>query len=555
VQSVHEISLGSIGFRTITLNTDNDDFKLSVNGIPIFCRGACWTPIDPVTLVAEPSQYAHAIQQVRDAGMNMLRISGTMFYESEEFLDLCDSNGILLWQDFMFANMDYPEEEKFVASATTEIRQQLAKLSSRPCLAVLCGNSEVEQQAAMWGATREYWTPRLFHITIADLAKTLAPDVPYWPSSAHGGALPYQGNVGTTSYYGVGAYLRPLEDARRSELKFATECLAFANVPEDQTISKMPRGLALRTHHPEWKARTPRDLGAGWDFEDVRDHYLQQLCGITPTQLRYSDHDRYLALSRVAIGELMAATFGEWRRKDSRCNGAIIWFLHDLWPGAGWGIIDSLGSPKANYYYLRRVLQPVSIAITDEGCNGLFIHLCNERRTEFRGTLTLSVHKTGSQSIVRAERDIAIDADSKVSTPASALLDAFYDLSYAYRFGPPASDYVVATLTSSDQKWMTECIHVRALNEMIQKRDVGFSTSAVASAPGSYALTLKTQALALAVSIEAEGYQCEDQYFNLAPGRERTLVLRSYDNTMTKPFKATVNAINSHRSVSVDVLT
>jgi hypothetical protein len=90
---------------------------------------------------------------------------------------------------------------------------------------------------------------------------------------------------------------------------------------------------------------------------------------------------------------------------------------------------------------------------------------------------------------------------------------------------------------------------------MIQKRDVGFSTRAVASAPGSYALTLKTQELALAVSIEAEGYQCEDQYFNLAPGRERTLVLRSYDNTMIKPFKATVNAINSHRSVSVDVLT
>jgi beta-mannosidase len=183
----------------------------------------------------------------------------------------------------------------------------------------------------------------------------------------------------------------------------------------------------------------------------------------------------------------------------------------------------------------------------------LFIHLCNERRTEFRGTLALSVHKTGGQSIVRAEHDIAIDADSKVSTPAAALLDAFYDLSYAYRFGPPASDYIVATLTSSDKKLTTECIHVRSLHELIQKRDVGLSASAVASAPGSYTLTLNTQELALAVTIEAEGYRCEDQYFNLAPGRERMLVLRSNDDTIAKPLKAIVTAINSHRSVAVDV--
>src|SRR6202012_3254641 len=92
----------------------------------------------------------HVIAQFRAAGMNMLRVGGTMVYESDAFLDLCDANGILLWQDFMFANMAYPDEDAaFRASVTLETRQQLTRLSTHPCRTILCGNSEGEQQAAM----------------------------------------------------------------------------------------------------------------------------------------------------------------------------------------------------------------------------------------------------------------------------------------------------------------------------------------------------------------------------------------------------------------------
>ncbi|HEY4369593.1 MAG TPA: hypothetical protein VGN07_20335, partial [Steroidobacteraceae bacterium] len=341
-----EIDLGATGFRSLALLQADEGFELEVNGVPVFCRGACWTPLDVVTLLADRASCRVALEQVRGAGMNMLRIGGTMVYESDDFLDLCDSLGILLWQDFMFANMDYPDEDAaFVASVGLEAQQQLRRLAGRPSLAVLCGNSEVEQQAAMWGAPRERWTPRLFHELLRQSANSMCPTTPYWPSSAHGGSFPHQPDCGTTSYYGVGAYLRPATDARRSGVKFATECLAFANVPEDSSIARMPGGLALRVHHPQWKARTPRDLGAGWDFEDVRDFYLKTLFGIDALQLRYADHDRYLELSRIVSGEMMAAAFAEWRRAHSRCSGALVWFLKDLWAGAGWGIVDADQQP------------------------------------------------------------------------------------------------------------------------------------------------------------------------------------------------------------------
>ena len=364
---------------------------------PIFCRGACWTPLDPVGLVSERAAYETALAQARDCGMNMLRVGGTMAYESDDFYDVADELGLLLWQDFMFANMDYPDEDApFLASVETEARQVLRRLQGRPSVAVLCGNSEGEQQAAMWGAPRERWSPRLFHEVLPRICAEFLPGVPYWPSSAHGGAFPHEATTGTTSYYGVGAYLRSLDDARRSEVRFATECLAFANVPGDDHL---PGGPGAKVHHPAWKGRTPRDLGAGWDFDDVRDHYLADLFRVDPMRLRYADHDRYLALGRVVTGEVMASAMGEWRRKRSACRGALVWFLRDLWTSAGWGVVDAGGRPKAAYYHLRRALQPILVHLTDEGGSGLFVHLVNERAAPLQGELEIALYK-GSETLV-----------------------------------------------------------------------------------------------------------------------------------------------------------
>lgn len=546
--------LGPVGFRRIDVQRQDGGFSVQVNGVPVFCRGACWTPLDPVTLRADAASYRQAVSQMVDAGMNMVRVGGTMVYEADAFYDACDELGVLVWQEFMFANMDYPQDEAFVDEVRAEAEQQLRRWQARPSLAVLCGNSEVEQQAAMWGATRDKWAPALFHETLADMAKQWRPDVAYWPSSAHGGAFPHQGDVGTTSYYGVGAYLRPLDDARRANVRFATEALAFANVPEMPALMAMPGGLGLRMHHPNWKTRAPRDLGAGWDFEDVRDHYLQQCFDVDPMRLRYADHDRYLLLSRITTGEVMSAAFQEWRRTESSCQGALIWFLRDLWPGAGWGVIDSLGLPKSAYYALKRTLQPIALGLTDEGGNGLYAHLTNETPQPIAATLQVNAYRSGGVSVGQGSIPMALGAHDARTVPLAACFDWFTDLNWAYRFGPAVAQVVVASWVAEDGTLLAQACHFPQGLNLPREADVGLVVQASSDAQGQWTLTLSAKSFAQSVQLELNGYVSDDAYFHLAPGQSRHVRLKALPG-ITGPVSGTVKALNSEASALIQICT
>jgi beta-mannosidase len=548
----HELvaKLGKIGFRTIVLDAADGDFSLHVNGVRIFCRGACWTPLDAVTLRSSPGQCGSAVVQARAAGMNMLRVAGTMVYEEDHFYEACDEQGVLVWQDFMFANMDYPgEDAEFSATVRLEARQQLLRLQTSACLAVLCGNSECEQQASMWGTPREQWQPALFNDTLAQLCADLVPGVPYWPSSAHGGSFPHQANAGTTSYYGVGAYLRPLDDARRAGLRFATECLAFANVPAPSAIERMPGGLAGRVHHPGWKERSPRDLGAGWDFDDVRDHYLGLVFNIDPVKLRYSDHERYLTLSRMATGEVMAASFAEWRRPGSSCHGAMILMLRDLWAGAGWGLVDDAGVPKACYHYLKQVLQPVSVLLSDEGVSGLFLHIVNERAEEKRVEIEVAAWRDGDVRVAFGEKSLTVPARGSRSMACLDLLGHFVDLNNAYRFGPMSCDVVAVTLRDAAGVQLGRSFYFPAGLNSRADADIGLCAHARMLDERTAILTVETKRFAQGVHFDTPGFSADDEYFHLPPASTTHVILRS---SGTYSPAAYVHAANSVKSARVE---
>jgi beta-mannosidase len=550
VDHVMSIDLGRVGFRTILLDCKGGDFSISVNDVPIFCRGACWTPLDVVRMRSSASECLAAVQQVQVAGMNMLRVAGTMVYEEDHFYEACDEMGILVWQDLMFANMDYPyDDATFMQSVDIEVCQQIERLRSHASLAILCGNSEVAQQAAMWGTPRELWQSPLFNDTLAQRCVEIAPAIPYWPSSAHGGSFPHQADAGTTSYYGVGAYLRGLDDARRSQLKFATECLAFANIPADTALKRMPGGFAIRVHQPAWKMRSPRDLGAGWDFDDVRDHYMKEVFGVEPAKLRYADHERYLALGRMVTGEAMAAAFAEWRRPASLCRGAMILFMRDLWAGAGWGVVDDAGVPKACYHYLKRVLQPITVLLTDEGGNGLFVHLINETGNQLQVVLEISAWKGGDVLVAKGQRPLQLPANSAQSLPCLDWFGSFQDLTYAYRFGPKPCDIVVATLRGHSGHQIAQAFYFLGGLDSRQEPDVGLTAVGIMVDANTMELKVSTQRLAIGVYLDVPGFQPDNEYFHLVPGSECQITLRSVDGPR-EPL-GTIHAINALASARI----
>ena len=439
-----DIALGEVGFRTIEVDrgADNQGFQLVVNGVPVFARGACWTSADIVALDASREKLDNIFGLVRDAGLNIIRVSGITLYESDTFYELADKHGVLVWQDFAFANFDYPDDEAFRASVQREAEQFLARTRRFASLAVLCGGSEVHQQAAMLGLPFDAYQQRLFNELLPNAVAMHRPDVAYVvnsPSAAPGDtvSMPFGTRGGITHYYGVPAYQRSFDDVRRAQVRFASECLAFANVPDDVALHAMPNP---RAHEPRWKTGVPRDPGSAWDFDDVREHYMQSLYRMDVPRLRYENPERYLELSRAVVADVIGAVFSEWRREGSTCAGGIVWNLLDVRPGAGWGVIDVLGAPKSALHGLARVLQPVQALILDEGLDGLDVHLVNETAREIRARVELTCLREGAVKVVGGSCDVVLQARSVQRVSSNALIGAFFDIAYAYRFGPRAHD-------------------------------------------------------------------------------------------------------------------
>jgi beta-mannosidase len=522
------VELGRVGFRTVALDRSGGRFALAVNGVEIFCRGACWFPLDPLAPHASDEELRATFELVTGAHMNMVRIPGGTVYEDERFWDLCDERGVMVWQDSMLGYTDPPEDEAFEAGVVAELEEVFGRLGGRPALAVVCGGQEIEEQAAMFGVTREKWGSALIDRVIPGLAGALLPGVPYVSSSPTGGDIPFQPDEGDCHYWGVGSNLRPASDARRSGIRFMSEGMAFAIPPERETVEEECGGAGRAGHDPEWKQALHHDTGRSWDLEDVRDFYVGELFGVDPHLLRYIDPERALDLGRAAVAELYGRTLSEWRRAGSTCRGGLIVAMRDLVPGAGWGLVDSRGRPKAPWFALKRVFAPICLLLTDEGLNGLHLHLVNDSGVDFRGEVTVALFARGELRVEEVGREVEIPGRGQVVVEAGALFDSFRDLAYSFRFGPPAYDVVVAGLWDGAGGLVSEVVHLPSGLDRPLEFDLGLEATARARSDGGWMVTVTTRRFAQWVVVEVPGFRPSDSWFHLAPGSSRTLRLDPY---------------------------
>jgi beta-mannosidase len=404
--------VGRVGFRTIENRSEDGSLDLWVNGVRVFCRGAVWTPGDLA-----------ALDEAVGLGLNLVRVPGIAAYESDAFHERCDELGLLVWQDLMFATFDYPlADEGFVATVEAEVADQCTRLAAHPSTAVVCGSAEHEQQAAMFGVRPETGYAGELAALLRPVVEGSGLDAVWVDSSPSGGDPVIRVDTGIAQYFGVGAYLRDLPDARHSRVRFAAECLAFSNLPD-----------------PVVAGGVPQDNGADWDFADVREHYLRQRYGPDATE----------ADAQRVTGEVMADVFGEWRRSASGCGGGIVLWLRDVVPGAGWGLLDHAGRSKPAALALAPTLQPTAAWFVDEGLNGLDLHVAHDRSYADEATLVVELLREDGSAAESAEESWELQPHSHRVLSVEALLGRFADVSYAYRFGPPQHSGVRARLETS----------------------------------------------------------------------------------------------------------
>jgi beta-mannosidase len=386
-------------------------------------------------------------------------------------------------------------------------------------------------------------------VVIPAIAERLVPEIPYLPSSPTGGDLPFDVSCGVGHYFGVGAYQRPPEDARLSGVRFAAECLAFATPPEPATIERFFGDASVVGHHPLWKRGVARDSGTSWDFEDVRDHYVRLIFGVDPYRVRYEDPERALDLGRAVVAELMLRVMGDWRRAASGCAGALILDWQDLYPGAGWGLLDVTGTPKAPWYVLARVLAPVAVTLSDEGLAGLTVHVFNDRPEPLAGDVILRLYTPFGAVAEEVSSAVAVGPGDEVGLSTALLLNGFRDLTHAYRFGPPAFDAVEVELRVGGRVVSSDVFFPAGAGRPVED-DLGLTATAHRRGE-TWEVTLTSDRLAQWVRLDIPGFVAEDSWFHLTPGTSRTVGLGPAVGDR-RPF-GQVRALNLGSSASVAV--
>jgi beta-mannosidase len=349
---------GRVGFRTVTLSTKPDDlgseFVISVNQMPIFVKGANWAPGDAFLTRLNRSTYESSILDAVDAGMNLLRVWGGGIYETDDFYDVCDELGVMVWQDFLLACATYSEEEPLWGEFEAEARQAVTRLAKHPSLIAWNGGNE-----NIWGYVEWNWRAPLAGRSWGDgyytelfpaIVAELDPRAPYMPGSPYSFAKYHHPNDhrhGTVHVWDVWNFV-DYSRYRDRTARFVSE-MGFQGPPAWSTLTSVvhdepmdPNGHQMLVHQKALEGNLKLERGIGdhlplWSTEpqvDIDDwHWTTQL------------------------NQARAVTFGiaHFRSHYPLNQGAVVWSLNDNWPVISWAAVDAHGIRKPLWYALRAV--------------------------------------------------------------------------------------------------------------------------------------------------------------------------------------------------------
>lgn len=524
----------NVGLRTVRVVMDDDEhgksFYFVVNGKPMFAKGANFIPDDALLPNVTQERYKRIFEDVKAANMNMLRVWGGGIYEDDEFYDEADRNGILIWQDFMFACSSYPHDPLFVGRVESEAEYNIKRLRGHASLAMWCGNNEIYEAMRYWGWQRKYSAEAfaemecgynvLFRELLPQMVERLDGTRFYMHSS------PYEANwgrpnswkTGDSHNWGTWHGRKPFESFDTDVPRFMSE-YGFQAFPEMKTIRTFAEEKDFELESPVMNAHQKADIGNALIRQTMRLYYR------VPEQF-----EDLVYVGLVLQGQGMRHGIEAHRRNRPYCMGSLFWQLNDSWPVVSWSSIDYYGNWKALMYQSKRAFAPILINAIKEG-DDLCVYLVSDELQDHDGVwldvelmdFDGKVHGKWTQSGMLAANSSVLfmkkragELQGKLSAATSLLHFTLKD-----KNGATLADDVFYFAYPKDQKLPEANIEtsVRRRGDAIE-------------------MTLKTDKLArdIFVEVPVQGVRFTDNFFDLLPDQRKKITITSPEEHSLNDF-------------------
>ncbi len=510
----------NIGIRTLKLIQKKDSlgrsFYFELNSVPVFMKGANYIPNDNFLPSVSAKEYEEVIQAAVDANMNMLRVWGGGIYENDIFYDLCDKYGILVWQDFMFACAMYPGDDAFVENVKNEAIQNVIRLRNHPCVALWCGNNEID---AAWGygtdggwgwkerfskeIQENIWNDykKIFYDILPNTVKQYNNEIYYWPSSPMAGPNKrafYEATSGDIHYWGVWHGKEPFESFKLKIGRFMSE-YGFQSFPEFKTVKAYTipedwdiRSEVMNAHQRSGKGNELINTYMNWYYKNPK------------------DFESFLYMSQVLQAEGLKTAIEAHRRKKPYCMGTLYWQLNDCWPVASWSSIDYYRRWKALHYFVKKAYNEILVSPTED--DGVFsIWIISDKLELVEAKLDLDLIDLSGNILFQKKITVSINANSSQCF--------FKKNTKELLSGIDKKNVVLIVKVSKDDKILSTNLHyfvpIKDIDLPVPKITKNIETS-----KNSYVIALNTDKLAKNIYLHIDEYEgfFSDNYFDLIPG-------------------------------------
>ncbi|MDX3518467.1 glycosyl hydrolase 2 galactose-binding domain-containing protein [Streptomyces scabiei] len=512
-----------VGFRSVELDRSADEhgtgFTLVVNGERLFARGVNWIPDDVFPSRITPERYRARLTRAAEAGVDLVRIWGGGIYESEDFYDVCDELGLLVWQDFPFACAAYPEEQPLRGEVEAEARENVVRLMPHPSLVLWNGNNENLWGFRDWGweerLAGESWGEGYYLGLLPRVVAETDPTRPYTAGSPWSGSWDRHPNdPAHGTHHSWDVWNREDYAAYRADVpRFVAE-FGWQAPPAYATLRRALPGEEPAPDSPGMLHHQKAEDGNGKLERGLARHFV----------LPEGDFDRWHYLTQVNQARAVAAGIEHWRSHWPVCAGTIVWQLNDCWPVTSWAAIDGDGREKPLYHELRRLYADRLLTLSAGT-----LAVVNQAAGEW----------TGSARLRRMSVDGAVLGETYAPFAAVGRTVARVDVPEELEPAGP-KEFLVADAEG-----------LRALHFPCPDRDIPYPRPEfeVTAVPGSVTVTARTLVRDLLLQADRldPGARADRGLVTLLPGEQVTIGVGGWETPDPDAARAALYCLEPHR--------